>query len=490
MSDPAAAVQEALAANGRGYEDDALARLEPLLRTATDDPRAWQALGLLYRSAERSAEAVEAFARAAALAPHDALIANGLAQVRLEAGLEAVAAFETAVELRPSAQAIQGLAAALVASGDVPAARALLERTLAEQPLWGEGHWLLARLGWSGGERAVAVPALDRSLAADPRNPALWQIRIAILQRSLAFAPLLETLAAARRQIGNGPALDAAEAAALSELGRVAEAETIHARLPAAANTTEAVYRIRHLLRAGRAEEAGLAAEAGASGGEGHYFWPYAALAWRVTGDPRYQWLEGEPSLVGVYDLAGEVASLPALAVCLRGLHARSAEPLEQSVRAGTQTDGPLFARLEPEIQDLRKVIATTVERHQAQLSARDPKHPQLAPRRDAPVRFAGAWSVRLTAGGHHVGHIHPEGWFSSAFYAALPDPEERGAAPAGWLELGTPDAALGIDLEPLARIEPKPGRLVLFPSTMWHGTEPFEAGERMTVAFDVARPG
>ena len=37
--------------------------------------------------------------------------------------------------------------------------------------------------------------------------------------------------------------------------------------------------------------------------------------------------------------------------------------------------------------------------------------------------------------------------------------------------------------------IEPKPGRLVLFPSTMWHGTEPFAAGERLTVAFDVARP-
>ncbi|MBK9588986.1 MAG: hypothetical protein IPO50_10640 [Sphingomonadales bacterium] len=36
--------------------------------------------------------------------------------------------------------------------------------------------------------------------------------------------------------------------------------------------------------------------------------------------------------------------------------------------------------------------------------------------------------------------------------------------------------------------IEPKPGRLVMFPSTMWHGTVPFDAGERLTVAFDVPR--
>jgi tetratricopeptide (TPR) repeat protein len=39
------------------------------------------------------------------------------------------------------------------------------------------------------------------------------------------------------------------------------------------------------------------------------------------------------------------------------------------------------------------------------------------------------------------------------------------------------------------AIIEPKPGRLVLFPSIMWHGTRPFGAGERLT-GFDVRRPG
>ena len=33
------------------------------------------------------------------------------------------------------------------------------------------------------------------------------------------------------------------------------------------------------------------------------------------------------------------------------------------------------------------------------------------------------------------------------------------------------------------------PGRLALFPSTMWHGTVPFADGERLTIAFDVARP-
>ena len=41
----------------------------------------------------------------------------------------------------------------------------------------------------------------------------------------------------------------------------------------------------------------------------------------------------------------------------------------------------------------------------------------------------------------------------------------------------------------PARLVEPAPGRLVLFPSWLWHGTRPFGDGERLTVAFDVAPP-
>ena len=35
--------------------------------------------------------------------------------------------------------------------------------------------------------------------------------------------------------------------------------------------------------------------------------------------------------------------------------------------------------------------------------------------------------------------------------------------------------------------VRPEPGRLVLFPSYLWHGTAPFETDEsRLTIAFDV----
>jgi hypothetical protein len=34
--------------------------------------------------------------------------------------------------------------------------------------------------------------------------------------------------------------------------------------------------------------------------------------------------------------------------------------------------------------------------------------------------------------------------------------------------------------------VQPRPGRLVLFPSYLWHGTTPLECAEpRLTIAFD-----
>jgi hypothetical protein len=100
---------------------------------------------------------------------------------------------------------------------------------------------------------------------------------------------------------------------------------------------------------------------------------------------------------------------------------------------------------------------------------------------------FEGAWSVRLGSQGFHVVHTHPLGWISSAFYVALP--ETMGKGQAGWLQLGAPPPDLRLDLAPYCMIEPKPGRLALFPSTMWHGTVPFDDGERLTIAFDMRVP-
>ena len=128
------------------------------------------------------------------------------------------------------------------------------------------------------------------------------------------------------------------------------------------------------------------------------------------------------------------------------------------------------------------------MERYVAELPVPDTEHPLLSQRRDRRVRFAGSWSVWLRKEGFHASHVHPQGWLSSALYVDLP-PETADQPNAGWLQLGQPKPELGLKLDPLQLIKPEPGRLILFPSWMWHGTLPFPTDDRLTVAFDVSAP-
>jgi hypothetical protein len=70
-----------------------------------------------------------------------------------------------------------------------------------------------------------------------------------------------------------------------------------------------------------------------------------------------------------------------------------------------------------------------------------------------------------------------------------LPSETELGAEPSGWLALGAPPRELKLGLAAYQRVEPARGRLALFPSHMWHATEPFAAGERLSIAFDIRPP-
>ena len=465
----------------------------PLARAGTErhpgDARMWQVLGLAHRKLDELAPAVEALTRAAALAPGDALIAHSVARAAMEAGLPAAALFERALALAPTdASVLLGRAAALFAEGDVEAAIGGLEGMLGQHPGWLPGHATVARLRYAAGDRAGLTASLERALAAAPGEIALWRELADTLMHAARYDDALDSIARGRAAAGASPVLDALEAVCLAEQGRTDKADAAFGALGGIEHITMAARYMRHLLRAGRPDEASAFADGWRGRDPDNLLVPYQSAAWRLTGDPRWQWLEGDPRFIGVYDLAERLPSLDALAERLRGLHLSLHHPLEQSLRGGTQTDGPLFARIEPEIRALRAAVVAAVEEHVARLPPPDPGHPLLLARR-APIAFSGSWSVRLTDAGFHVNHVHPAGWLSSAFYVALPEAAMGGEDRAGWLSIGEPQAELGLDLPPIRLIEPKPGRLVLFPSTIWHGTRPFAEGERLTVAFDVARP-
>ena len=483
-ADATSAYNASLDALRQGFEPEGLKLLEAARRLAPGDARLWQVAGLLHRQLDDLAPAIAMLAEAAKLAPRDPLIAHTFARAHLEAGLPSVELFEAARRLGPKdGEVMLGLVAATENDVGPEAATGELERLVDANPGWIAGLELLARLRWLCGDRSGYTADYERALAADPRNIALWRSLIMVLTQGDRYEPALEAVLRGRAVAGPHLIFDANEAVCRSELGQVEAAERLFTRLAAIDDPILRVRHVRHLLRNHRPAEAAALAENLAGTPAAHFFWPYLSIAWRLLGDPRWQWLEGDERFVGVYDL--ELPSLDALAERLRTLHRTTHQPLEQSVRGGTQTQGNLFARVEPEIRALRAAVVAAVEAHITQLPPPQADHPLLSVPRGRRVRFTGSWSVRLTGGGHHANHIHPAGWFSSAFYVALPDAPE----PAGWLTLGVPQAELGIDLPPIRQVEPKPGRLVLFPSTLWHGTVPFEAGERLTVAFDVAKP-
>ena len=467
-----------------GDHDEARGLFEKALRRDPKHMRAWQKLGGIHRDFGAFDEAAAAFDRALILAPGNKDLLNARARVESERGGAALEFYERAYAASPDDPDIAlGRASAKFEAGDGAGALADLRALTAKRPDWLKGHAALAQLRWQLGDSASFTQGFDDAIARDPKNIALWTEYFDALARATRYADILQNVDRARAIFGAAIFLDRFESVAATETNDIHRADQAFARLDWRSDTSLQVGYMRHLLRAGRAAEAATLGETLVAKADGAGGWPYLATAWRLLGDPRWQWLEGAPQAVAITDID---VDLPALATVLRRLHTARKEPFGQTLRHGTQTQGALLNRREPEIVNLRTALEGAIRGYIARLPAPDPRHPLLRAPRDE-LGFTGSWSVRLTDAGYHTNHTHPQGWISSAFYVVLPQSvgQDEGN-PAGWLALGQPPVELGLNLAPTRLIAPKPGRLVLFPSTMWHGTIPFGAGERLTVAFDV----
>lgn len=479
----------ARAALAEGEEEAALGLLVPAAERSRE-PLLWRWAGLLQRSLDEHELAMASFEKAAELAPDDAGIAHGRARVALEAGVDAIDLFLRARALAPGDGAVAlGLAAARNAVGEGALAAEELRSLLDRAPAWTAGHEQLAQLLSTLGEKQRATESVERALARFPREASLWLtlFRLDVLREDYAALQRNIHRAADARVPASSLAIHQAIVAAELDPQPFPDA-LFKVGLPEA-DRQLAVWRIRHLLRVGAMEDALSLIDEELSSDRAWPVWPYASLAWRLAGDDRSNWLEGDPRLVRVSDLTGALPPLAELGDVLRSLHVAKGEYVDQSVRGGTQTDGPLLSRIDPTIRDLRRAIIGAVANYVEQLPEADAGHPLLSRRRDRRVRFSGSWSVRLRGGGRHANHVHPQGWISSALYISLPPRDPSEDRDAGWFTLGEPQTELGINLPPWRKIEPEAGHLVLFPSWMWHGTVPFAQGERMTVAFDVRPP-
>jgi hypothetical protein len=73
----------------------------------------------------------------------------------------------------------------------------------------------------------------------------------------------------------------------------------------------------------------------------------------------------------------------------------------------------------------------------------------------------------------------------------AVPPAVEDENARQGWIKFGEPSAPVALKQPVRRAIQPVAGRLILFPSYLWHGTIPFhDQAARTTIAFDAVPTG
>jgi tetratricopeptide (TPR) repeat protein len=215
-------------------------------------------------------------------------------------------------------------------------------------------------------------------------------------------------------------------------------------------------------------------------------------LALRANSDPRAGCLADYERHIQIFDLEPPpgFSSMAEFNLRLNAhldtMHTDRREHVDQSLRHGTQSAPSLLEDRNTLLAALRRSLEEAIGTYISRMSRDDGSHPLNGRRREG-FAFAGSWSSRLHDRGFHANHVHPQGWISSCYYVAVPDITRDTSARQGWIKFGEPSFDIGMQTVCRA-VQPVPGRLVLFPSYMWHGTIPFHAATaRTTIAFDVA---
>jgi uncharacterized protein (TIGR02466 family) len=474
----------------------ALAESHARALTSADprDSEAWSALGAALDGLGRGVEARAALERAVEIAPGYGSARFNLAVMlcRQERAAESLAQIEAAERhglTHPRFAPTRARALMLLDRYDE--AETVLAAVVAARPDDLDSQFMLAQLRHVRGDEDFAR-SLREAAALPAAPPAVAMMHADVLRRAGRTAEAERLLHGLIARHGRAPPLLSSLANLLHESGRNAEA--VAAAREAAAALPDDVPVVENyvaaLLSAGEPAEAVPVIERFRTQAPLDQRWiTYRIDAARQLGESLFSEWSDVGRFVRPYDLPPPpgFSSIEEFNAALRPViearHAQRHHPLDQSLRFGTQTSRGLLDDDEPLLVAFRQALAGPIADYQAAIG-RDADHPLLA-RNLAPARLVGCWSIRLRRGGHHVNHIHPEGWISSAYYLAVPPEVEDPVARSGWIKFGEPRFPMPGG-EPLRFVQPRIGRLVLFPSYMWHGTTPILGDEpRMTIAFD-----
>jgi tetratricopeptide (TPR) repeat protein len=421
--------------------------------------------------------------------------ARGTAYTLKEQHEAALARFERALALEPRyAEAAHSRAIAQQYLGREEEALAGLRQVVKDNPANLMAHHNLNQLLYRLRRDDEFLRSYDEAAAKLPGMPHLALAKAALLVRSERHAEALALFEQTLKQTPGDPMVLQGMAVAQLKLQQVdaaiASYEAGLKRLPQDVNMLTGVAAAYLIAREPKKAEAAAqrALQVAPVDQTGLCL---LGTAWRLMEDGREHDLLRYDDFIQVFDLEPPPGFSDMATFCgeldqwLGTQHRDEREHIDQSLRGGTQTAGDLLRPGRHVLLDgLRQRIEEAVRLYISRLP-QGPRHPFLG-RRGRDIGFAGSWSSRLKDRGFHANHIHPAGWISSALYLALPETVENTSTQEGWIKFGEPGYDVGLK-DPVRRtVQPRVGRLVLFPSYTWHGTIPFHASQdRTTIAFD-----
>lgn len=474
--------------------DAANAEARELTRKLPLDPESWSVLAMVLREQGRLGDAERAYRKSIAIAPGYAAAHHNLGSVlsRMDRAEEALESLNRAESLGVAGYELQfNLGRTLLQLYRFEDAERAFAAAVQHRPLDTDAQINLARVRFMQNDPDFARNIFES--AAESGDDRMRMLLGLMLRRSGdldgAAALFRDMLAGNERNA----AVQSALAEVLHEMGRPGDArdEVLKAVKQDPDDPIIIENAVAILLACGRADEAmPYIRQQRAKSPFGQGWIAYETTAARLLGQDLYADLCDYDRLVKSYEIEpadGRFSIEQLNAALLRSLNARHqfpTHPLDQSLRNGSQTARSMLTDPDPAIQAVISAFAAPIEQYRRSLGT-DPDHP-VSVRNTGATKITGAWSVQLRKDGFHVNHFHPEGWISSAYYVAVPDEINDMDKKSGWLKFGEPRFPVP-GATPEKYVRPKAGRLVLFPSYLWHGTNPILGNEpRTTIAFDV----
>lgn len=470
-----------------------------VLRLQPGSLLAQQSLGAVLNDQEKPKEAETILRRALDVARDPRQIAAlelnlGVSMQKQQRHDDALRLFDTAQDRVPDMRTVDyNRANSLQAEGKPEEALESYRRAIQRDPLDIYAHYDLNQLLYRLADDVNFLRSYDEAAALFPEQGLLPVNKANFLLQIGKYEEACEIFARATPLLeGNVTPLDG-QGMALARLGRFDQAIRAHeAALKLEPENAEVLRNLGEtLLHAGDSKKALEMLDKSLAIDPQHQgtlaIWSTALDAAK---DSRAESVSDYEGLVKVFDLDppegfSDIESFNReLDAYLTGLHRDKREFVAQSLRGGTQTLENLFGRGHDLVERLRHRIDETVAAYIAGMRE-DEAHP-LFRRRRKEFGYSGSWSSRLHDCGFHTNHYHSKGWISSAYYVALPETVSDTQGQEGWIKFGEPAFEVGLKFPVRRAIQPQLGRLVLFPSYMWHGTVPFHSQTaRTTVAFD-----